>query len=165
MGKHPSPSRRSLKREISGIILLAIALYMVLSLVSYHPSDPSFNVSPPGRVKEIHNLGGIIGSYLSDFLLQGLGLASYLISLAIGILACFLFLPVSEGMTYGKGVGFLLVIFSVATGLGLQADKIRIFGHEFLAGGVIGELSSRILATYFNLPGAYPSVRGFPSSL
>jgi S-DNA-T family DNA segregation ATPase FtsK/SpoIIIE len=155
MGKPPSPSRRSLKREISGIILLAIALYMVLSLVSYHPSDPSFNVSPPGRVKEIHNLGGIMGSYLSDLLLQGLGLASYLISLAIGILACFLFLPVSEGMTYGKGVGFLLVIFSVATGLGLQADKIRIFGHEILAGGVIGELSSRILARYFNLPGAY----------
>jgi S-DNA-T family DNA segregation ATPase FtsK/SpoIIIE len=155
MGKPPSPTRRSLKREISGIILLAVAVYMVLTLVSYHPSDPSFNVSPPGRVKEIHNFGGIMGSYLSDLFLQGLGLASYLIPLAIGILACFLFLPVSERMTYGNGVGFLLVVFSIATGLGLKADKIRIFGHEILAGGAIGELSSRALARYFNLPGAY----------
>ena len=154
MGKPPSPSRRSLKREISGIIFLAVAVYMVLTLVSYHPSDPSFNVSPPGRVNEIHNLGGIMGSYLSDLLLQGLGLASYLIPVAIAILACFLFLPVSERMTYAKGGGFFLVILSIATGLGLKADKIRIFGHEILAGGAIGELSSRVLARYFTL-GAY----------
>ena len=155
MGKLPSTSRRSLTREIPGIILLAVAVYMVLSLISYHPSDPSFNVAHPGRVKEIHNLGGVMGSYLSDLLLQGLGLSSYLIPLAIGTLACFLFLPVSDRMSYGKGVGFLLVIFSSAAGLGLKADKIRILGHELLAGGVLGEFSSRLLVRYFNLPGAY----------
>jgi S-DNA-T family DNA segregation ATPase FtsK/SpoIIIE len=154
-GKLPSTSKRTLTREISGIILLAIAIYTVLSLMSYHPSDPSFNVVPSGRVKEIHNLGGVIGSYLSDFLLQGLGLSSYLIPLAIGTLACFFFLPVSEAVSYGKGMGFLLVVFSSATGLGLKADKIRVFGHEVLAGGVIGELSSRLLVRYFNLLGAY----------
>lgn len=154
MGKPPSTSTRSLTREIPGIILLAVAVYMVLSLISYHPSDPSFNVAPPGRVKEIHNLGGVMGSYLSDLLLQGLGLSSYLIPLAIGTLACFLFLPISAGMSYGKGVGFLLIIFSSAAGLGLKADKIRIFGHELLAGGVLGDLSSRLLVRYFNLPGA-----------
>ncbi len=155
MGKPVASSRRSLRREISGIILLAIAIFAVLSLVSYHPSDPSLNVASPGRVKDIHNLGGIVGSFLSDLLLQGLGLASYLIPLAVGILACFLFLPMLEGMSYARGAGFLLIVLSCSTGLGLKFDKIRIFGHELLAGGVIGEIASRPLARYFNLPGAY----------
>ncbi len=154
MEKLSSTSRRSLKREIPGIILLAIAIFTVLSLISYHPSDPSFNVSHATRVKVIHNLSGIVGSYLSDLLLQGLGLASYLIPLAIGILACFLFLPMSAGISYGKGVGFLLIILSTATGLGLEVDTIRIFGRKILAGGVLGDLSSRLLVRYFNLPGA-----------
>jgi S-DNA-T family DNA segregation ATPase FtsK/SpoIIIE len=153
MEKPSSTSRRTLKREIPGIILFAIAIFMVLSLISYHPSDPSFNVTHATRVKAIHNLGGIVGSYLSDLLLQGLGLVSYLIPLAIGILACFLLVPMSAGMSYGKGVGFLLVVFSSATGLGLEFDTIRIFAHEVPAGGVLGDLSSRLLARYFNFPG------------
>ena len=155
MGKPVNSSRRSLRREIAGIILLAIAIFAVLSLVSYHPSDPSLNVASPGRVKDIHNLGGIVGSFLSDLLLQGLGLSSYLIPLAIGVLACFLFLPMLEGMSYARGAGFLLIVLSCSTGLGLKFDKIRIFGHELLAGGVIGEIVSGPLARYFNLPGAY----------
>lgn len=154
MEKISSTSRRSLQREIPGIILLAIAIFTVLSLISYHPSDPSFNVSHATRVKVIHNFGGIVGSYLSDLLLQGLGLTSYLIPLAIGTLACFLFLPMSVGMSYGKGVGFLLIILSTATGLGLKVDTIRILGRKVLAGGVLGDLSSRLLERYFNLPGA-----------
>jgi S-DNA-T family DNA segregation ATPase FtsK/SpoIIIE len=154
MKKLSPSSGRTVKREIPGIILFAIAIFTVLSLISYHPSDPSFNVTHATRVKAIHNLGGIVGSYLSDLLLQGLGLASYLIPLAIGILACFLFLPRSTGMRYGKGVGFLLVVLSSTTGLGLELDTIRIFGHEILAGGVLGDLSSRLLVRYFNFPGA-----------
>jgi S-DNA-T family DNA segregation ATPase FtsK/SpoIIIE len=154
MGKLDSTTQRSLRREIPGIILLAIAIFAVLSLISYHPSDPSLNVASAGKIKEIHNLGGIVGSYLSDLLLQGLGLASYLIPFAIGILACFLFLSTPGAMSYTRGTGFLLIILSSATGLGLQFDRVRIFGHKILAGGIVGELASRLLARYFNLPGA-----------
>jgi S-DNA-T family DNA segregation ATPase FtsK/SpoIIIE len=154
MERLSSTSRRSLKREIPGIVLFAIAIFTVLSLISYHPSDPSFNVTHGTRVQTIHNFGGIVGSYLSDLLLQVLGLASYLIPLALGILACFLFLPMSAGMSYGKGVGFLLVILSSATGLSLKVDTVRILGHKILAGGVLGDLSSRLLVGYFNFPGA-----------
>jgi S-DNA-T family DNA segregation ATPase FtsK/SpoIIIE len=154
MERLSSTSRRSLKREIPGIVLFAIAIFTVLSLISYHPSDPSFNVTHGTRVQTIHNFGGIVGSYLSDLLLQVLGLASYLIPLALGILACFLFLPMSTGMSYGKGIGFLLVILSSATGLSLKVDTVRILGHKILAGGVLGDLSSRLLVGYFNFPGA-----------
>jgi S-DNA-T family DNA segregation ATPase FtsK/SpoIIIE len=153
--KRTSASRRTLSREIPGIILMAIAIFTVLSLISYHPSDPSFNVAHTARVEAIHNLGGIVGSYLSDLLLQGLGLSSYLIPLAIGILACSFFFPMPRRMSYEKGLGFLLVVFSSATGLGLAVDTIRILGHEVLAGGILGELGSRLLVRYFNLPGAY----------
>ena len=134
MAELSSASRRSLRREIPGIILLAIAIFTMLSLISYHPSDPSLNVAHTAGAHAIHNLGGIVGSYLSDLLLQVLGLASYLIPLATGILACFLFWPIDAGMSYGRGVGFLLFIISSATGLGLEIDTTRIFGHEILSG-------------------------------
>jgi S-DNA-T family DNA segregation ATPase FtsK/SpoIIIE len=155
MGKPSSTARRTPRGEILGILLLALAVFMVLSLTSYHPSDPSFNVAPSGKAREIHNLGGIMGSYLSDLLLQALGLSSYLIPLAIGTMACLLFVPMAEAVSYGKGLGFVLILFSCATGLGLRVDKIRIFGHEVLGGGVLGELFARLLASYFNIPGAY----------
>jgi S-DNA-T family DNA segregation ATPase FtsK/SpoIIIE len=155
MGGSVEKGRRNLKREIAGIILLAIAIFTVLSLISYHPSDPSFNVVRTGRVKVIHNLGGIVGSYLSDLLLQGLGLASYLIPLALGILATSLFRGTAGQMDYIKGAGFLLIVLSSSTGLSLGLDTIRIFGHEILAGGLLGEIASKLLVRYFNRPGAY----------
>jgi S-DNA-T family DNA segregation ATPase FtsK/SpoIIIE len=134
---------------------LAIAVFTLLSLISYHPSDPSLNVVRTGRIRTIHNLAGIVGSYLSDLLLQVLGLVSYLIPLATGILACSLFLMIPGRMSSTKGVGFLLIVLSSATGLSLAVDTIRIAGHEVLAGGLFGEISSRLLVGYFNRPGTY----------
>src|SRR5208282_5626732 len=49
-------------------------------LLSYHPSDPSFNsVTSGGALKSVTNLCGYFGSFLSDILYQLLGIAAWVL--------------------------------------------------------------------------------------
>jgi len=65
--------------EIAGGILIAIALAYLLSVLTAHEGDPSFNRAVDGPTL---NLMGPIGAYVGDFALQGLGLAAIVFALA-----------------------------------------------------------------------------------
>ena len=60
--------------ELLGISLILVSIFLLLSIVSYSPSDPNFIYTPENT--EIKNIGGFYGSVISDFLLQSLGLIS-----------------------------------------------------------------------------------------
>jgi S-DNA-T family DNA segregation ATPase FtsK/SpoIIIE len=62
--------------EFSGILLAIIGFFFLISIASYSPADPNF-IYAPGDV-EIKNIGGFYGSVISDFLLQSIGLISFL---------------------------------------------------------------------------------------
>ena len=62
--------------ELLGIFLLIVGIFLLLSILSYSPSDPNFIYTPENT--EIKNIGGFYGSVISDFLLQSLGLVSIL---------------------------------------------------------------------------------------
>ena len=64
--------------ELLGISLILISIFLLISIVSYSPSDPNFIYTPENT--EIKNVGGFYGSVISDFLLQSLGLICILIS-------------------------------------------------------------------------------------
>src|SRR4051812_6256773 len=63
-------------QEILGISLLLGALFILASLFTYDRSDPSLNTAVDGS---IHNLGGAYGAKLADFLIQLIGVASFMI--------------------------------------------------------------------------------------
>ncbi|WP_119302403.1 FtsK/SpoIIIE family DNA translocase [Dongia deserti] len=65
--------------EIAGGTLLLIALAYLLSVLTAHESDPSFNRAVDGPTL---NLMGPIGAHVGDFALQGLGLAAIIFVLA-----------------------------------------------------------------------------------
>ena len=65
-----------LKKEILGIGLAGVFLFLFVSLLSYHPFDPSFNTITEGAAK---NLCGKVGSYISDLFVQIFGMMSYLL--------------------------------------------------------------------------------------
>ncbi len=75
-----------LKKEILGIGLLGVFLFLLVSLLSYHPLDPSFHTVADGSTR---NLCGKAGSYLSDFLIQAFGMMSYLLAIFIFVFAGF----------------------------------------------------------------------------
>ena len=64
--------------EIFGIVIFVIGSLLLLALITYSPEDPNF-IFPDN--KEIKNILGFQGSFVSDLFLQSVGLISYLISL------------------------------------------------------------------------------------
>ncbi|MCZ6547480.1 MAG: DNA translocase FtsK 4TM domain-containing protein [Deltaproteobacteria bacterium] len=76
-------------REIWGVAIGVLAILLVLSLLSYAPSDRSFN-TPSGSLNT-SNWGGVVGAHLADFLLQGVGLSAYLLPLFLFVVSYHLF--------------------------------------------------------------------------
>ena len=69
----------ALKRlaEIFGVIIFVSGALLFIALITYSPEDPNF-IFPDN--KEIKNLLGFQGSFISDLFFQSVGLISYLIS-------------------------------------------------------------------------------------
>jgi len=66
--------------EIFGIIIFLAGTFLLIALITYSPEDPNF-VFPDN--KEIKNLLGFQGSFVSDLFFQSVGLISYLISFTL----------------------------------------------------------------------------------
>ena len=67
--------------EFFGALLLLVSAFLLLSIITYSPSDPNFIYTPEST--EIRNFGGFYGSIISDFLLQSIGIISFLILINI----------------------------------------------------------------------------------
>ncbi len=63
--------------EILGIFIILAGSFLLVALITYSPEDPNF-VFPDN--KEIKNLLGFQGSFISDLFFQSVGLISYLIA-------------------------------------------------------------------------------------
>ncbi|WP_341909839.1 DNA translocase FtsK 4TM domain-containing protein [Ferrovibrio terrae] len=67
-------------REGGGILILGLGFLLALALASFDPADPNFNHATP---KAPHNWLGLPGAYVSDVLLQTLGLSAWLFVLLL----------------------------------------------------------------------------------
>ncbi len=145
-------SRRGSKwDELLGLVSLSLTLVIFLSLISYDPSDPSFNVV---SYKEgFSNYIGKFGAYLADLLFQIFGIAAFLLPLYVAAVAFQKILSRKVGSPYLKGFGLFLTICSVSTAASLFALRLP-FETNFPPGGVIGTVCSAVLLGYFNLPGS-----------
>jgi len=146
--------KERLLREIAGILFIALAFFLFLSLVSYSPKDPSFfsHISP--KMKDIQNWMGIVGAYLSSLLFQGFGFPSFLIPILIGLYGCsFIFRWQVKPLSLKVG-SWAVILLSTSSLFGLWLKPIRFFPQDVLVGGFLGEMISRSLVRYFNPPGA-----------
>ncbi len=66
--------------EIFGILIFVTGTLLLIALISYSPEDPNF-VFPEN--KEIKNLLGFQGSFISDLFFQSVGLISYFVSFSL----------------------------------------------------------------------------------
>ena len=139
---------------MAGILLVAAAVCLLLSLVSYHPADPSFFSYTSSKLKDIHNWMGVVGAYVSSFLFQALGFSCFLIPFVLGIFALSFIFRWPWKYPLVKGLGWLAILLASASLLGLWLKPLHFHQQEVLAGGFIGEIFSRSLARYFNGVGA-----------
>ena len=66
--------------ETFGLIIFLSGILLFISLLTYSPNDPNF-IFPDN--KNINNMLGFRGSFVSDLFLQSIGLVSYLISFTL----------------------------------------------------------------------------------
>lgn len=64
---------------LSGIIVAAVGGFVLLSLLSYYPTDTSWNTASD----TVENMMGSGGAWLADILFQWFGLMAYLVSIAL----------------------------------------------------------------------------------
>ena len=69
-------------REGALLVISAMAIYLLVSIASYHPGDPGW--SNAGGVDRVANRGGVAGAWLADVLLYLFGFMAYLFPVMIG---------------------------------------------------------------------------------
>lgn len=146
--------KEKLKREITGILLIAIALFLFLSLISYHPADPSLFSYSSQKGKGISNWMGIVGAYLSGILFQAFGFPCFLFPFVLGLYAFRFILRWEWRYPLVKFGGWTAILLTTSSLFSLWMKPLRIYSQDLLVGGFIGEILSRQLVRYFNLPGA-----------
>ena len=137
--------------ELVGLLLFASSVLLILALLTYHPFDPSFNVS--SSHPDYANYVGKVGAWLSDFLLQVLGWAAFCLPLPA--------LAVSYKKIRGRPLdrpflklfGFGCTVMAISAGLTLLSSSLPETA-DFTPGGVAGILFSDLLLSYLNRPGS-----------
>ncbi|QHS09451.1 DNA translocase FtsK [Sinimarinibacterium sp. NLF-5-8] len=70
-----------LPREAALLACLGLSLFLLMTLVSFNPSDPGWSSSGTGE--PIHNLVGAVGAWIADVLLSLCGYVAFLLPLAV----------------------------------------------------------------------------------
>jgi len=143
-------------KEVGGVFLLALSLFIFISLISYHPKDPSFNtvISLDSKI-EVKNLMGLVGAYMADGLVQFLGSGGYFIPLFLFLSGFAVFRGKMLKASLYPLSGGILFLLSYSSLIHLAYQRDPFFKHEIQGGGLIGYLVSNILLAYFNEIGAY----------
>ena len=143
----------SFGREIAGLVLFGVAVFVVISLVSYSPqTDPGFfhRISP--RPASVKNLGGPIGSYLASLVAESVGLAGYLVPFFLFLVSASLMLgtPVARAAAWRLPLAAALLV-TAATFVSLASPHRE--GH--LSGGLVGTFFRHWMLLYLHRAGAY----------
>ena len=143
-------------REASLVAFAAAAVFLAIAIWSYHRGDPSWSVR--NGSKHVANQGGVVGAWLSDFLLLLFGHVAWLFPALTAFAGVILFFG-GEGASSrlvwtARAIGLAMVL-SAACGIAtLHYGMAGTLPPEVGAGGILGEVMSRLLLVAFSFHGA-----------
>jgi S-DNA-T family DNA segregation ATPase FtsK/SpoIIIE len=138
------PKKHSYLNDVLALGVLAIAILLFLSLVSHAWSDPSFNSTGLGGNNKTHNWIGPVGAYLSDLLIQAIGISAYVFPALVALAAWRIYQSESLRPSVRRIVGFVLFVASLAT-------LTKLVGVN---GGLIPEFLARASTAFLGWIGA-----------
>jgi S-DNA-T family DNA segregation ATPase FtsK/SpoIIIE len=149
-----SPTRSRRLNEMLGLIVLVAAGLLLLALISYTPSDPSFNtVGGGGTAHPAHNWTGLIGAYTADLLLQTLGIAIFFVPLALLRIGVSWMRSRRVGSISAKAAGLLLWLVFAPAMIALLPGH-ALWRHALPISGIEGTILAGGLTHFVNYPGA-----------
>ncbi len=140
------------QHDIWGIALIAIGLFLGLSLATYNPLDPSLNSI--GQGLKVANACGYVGSFLADGFFQLFGLSVWLI--VAGVLRQAWEVFQGEGFSFKdqRWVWASLLVVTLSTLSAIYFPQTKLYHGQIYLGGLIGLGISTMLTKVFNLVGA-----------
>ena len=148
------PSEHRRVNEFIGLLLLTIAILVGLSLISYHPDDPSLDISRNPRFDaKPDNFIGVSGAYIADSMFQVLGYTSFLLPVFLGVYAFYWLASWGVKSLWTRFTGMMLLVLTLSAGLSLSPSFPRIRSH-IPAGGVFGKLVADTLDSAVNPAGS-----------
>lgn len=149
------PTKHPRANEAVGFMLFTVTALLLMSLLSYHPADPSFNTSR-NRVHDnaVQNLVGEFGSTLADLLLQAFGYPAFLLPVVCAIFGWkWLRSRAIENPGF-KAAGIVALFGSACALCGLLFPNFLAIGWTVKAGGLAGDLLADWLRARFNPAGS-----------
>lgn len=129
------------------VIVGVFAFYLIVALVSFSPSDPSWLQTDWHT--SIHNLGGGVGAWLADTLFFTFGVPAYAIP-AIMLFFCWsVFVQHNYLDFFSLSLRIIGSLALLLTSCGLAALNANDL-YYFISGGVVGSLLSNAILPWFN---------------
>ena len=143
-------------REASLVAFAAVAVYLAITLSSYHRGDPSWSVR--NGSEHVVNQGGVVGAWLSDLLLQLFGHVAWLFPVLVAMAGAALFFN-REGAALrplwtARAVGLATVLAAACGVAALHYGAAGALPPGVGAGGILGDVMKRLLLVAFNFQGA-----------
>ncbi|ELM3723267.1 DNA translocase FtsK 4TM domain-containing protein [Edwardsiella piscicida] len=156
--KHVSGGRRVY--EVLLILVALFAVYMMASLVTFDPSDPSW--SQTAWHEPIHNIGGGAGAWMADTLFFVFGVLAYAIP-PIMVILCWVAYRKRDDSGHVdyfaialRLIGMLALVIASCGLAALNVDDL----YYFASGGVIGSLISSVVLPLLGSIGATLAMLG-----
>ncbi|MGC2619607.1 MAG: DNA translocase FtsK [Acidobacteriaceae bacterium] len=145
-----TPTRNRRLNELVGLLVLASAILLFLALLTYRPTDPSFDTVGVGPVR---NWIGPFGAHISDILLQMEGISGFLLPILIGALGWTWMRSRPAGSPGAKAIGIVLCLLFGPALFGLLPNHPH-FPWGLPVEGLTGRLVADLLVHFLNFPGA-----------
>ena len=137
-------------KEITGILMLAIAVYIFISIISFTLEDIPFHTS--GVSSPTQNWAGVIGAHIAFFIYHAFGLSAFFIP-AVIFTGGAIILRKKRFKFGALLVGAFLVFFSISSLLALLRVNTSSLGY--LPGGMTGAIFVQLISPYFGKIGSY----------
>ncbi len=142
----------TMRKEIIGILLFFCVIFTLISLVSYHHTDPS--VHNAGAQGPVNNLFGPVGAQVAGILVGMWGLGAFWVPVLL-LLACIHFFSHRSGKVLVHIIaGGLILLITTGSLLALRQNTYDLFGSKFSAGGIVGVPLKDLLVRYTNMAGS-----------
>jgi len=148
------PKKHGLAVEITGVVLIFLALFALISVISFNAKDPSFaNIPPPGH--RVRNFAGSVGAYFAQGILWFLGLAAFLFPWVLGYAAVRAVLRGTSSHLLRRLGSITLALLIVCPFFALIFQRFPFRGDIIPAGGIIGDLLLNFLVRYLSTVGSF----------
>ncbi len=146
---------KRIKEEVVGVVSVMGSLYLLLSLFTHYLQDPVLFFRTTYPPEPLRNLGGIIGAYVSGWLIIIFGFSAYIVPILITAFGIRRLLGKEGHKVYFLGGLLFVVSSSILLALLSNTFHISIDKYPDGIGGLTGRGVAYVAKQLLSVPGAY----------